>query len=359
MSGGSDSLALLSLTDEWASRRQRNLVVFTVDHQLRPEARAEAASVAALAKQLGHRHETLVWTAPKPSQSAARQARYRLICDRLHEIDADTLLLGHTLDDVVETALIRRRRGVRSASIAGPTLAAPAPAWPQGRGVSLLRPLIGTARADLRKHLQHRAWAWSEDPSNESRSYERVRVRQFLKRHPGLRAISTRVVRGLQCQRVRDDQALGQALEHVSVGPDGLIDTGDAELSARLLTLLARCANGGDTDPRAHAVRALIADLSTQGDRQTLGGAWFQKTATGFLIGRDPGNATEREGHDVFDGRFVKASGTKLPDPADQGFLVRHAAPPGRNWREIISERLAHMALCLQTEPLHPVISGA
>jgi len=359
VSGGSDSLALLSLTDEWASRHQRDLVVFTVDHQLRAEARAEAASVAALTKQLGHDHETLVWDDPKPSQSAARTARYRLICQRLQDIGACGLLLGHTLDDVVETALIRRRRGVRDATIAGPTLAAAAPCWPEGRDVSLLRPLIETSRLELRQHLQNRGWSWSEDPSNESSSYERIRVRQFLERHPGLRAISTQFVRDLLCRRVRDDQSLGQTLEQVRVGPDGLIDTGDAEISARLLTLLARCAAGGDTDPRAHAVRALIDDMNTPGDRQTLAGAWFQRTATGLLIGRDPGTATEREVQKVFDGRFIRASDTRLPDPADQAFLVRHATPPDQTWRELISERLTHIALCLQTEALHPVIYRA
>lgn len=355
VSGGSDSLALLSLADEWAGRTRRALVVFTVDHQLRPEAGTEAAHVATLANRLGHHAQTLVWTAPRASQRAARTARYRLICAALSKLGGTSLLVGHTRDDVVETALIRRRRGVRGASIAGPTLAAPAPTWPTGRGINVLRPLVQTSRAALRQHLQQCGWRWSEDPSNESRSYERVRVRQFLMRHPALCELSTQFVCNLQHTRAREDHALGENLGRVRVTQDGLIDTHEAELSPRLLGLLARCASGSDLDPRAHALGALIEDLDSQGARQTLGGAWFQKTATGFLIGRDPGASALRREADLFDGRFARSGEADVPRPEDQAFLVRHASPPDQNWREIISERLAQMALCYQTDLLNPI----
>ncbi|HBJ42677.1 MAG TPA: tRNA lysidine(34) synthetase TilS, partial [Hyphomonas sp.] len=38
VSGGSDSLALLVLAHDWAARSGRDLMAFTVDHRLRPEA---------------------------------------------------------------------------------------------------------------------------------------------------------------------------------------------------------------------------------------------------------------------------------------------------------------------------------
>ncbi len=355
ISGGSDSLALLSLAHDWARRTQRPLTVFTVDHQLRPDAGAETAHVAALASRLGHNSQILVWSEPRTSQKAARAARYRLICAALRKLGGTSLLVGHTRDDVVETALIRRRRGIRSASIAGPTLAAPAPTWPDGRGINVLRPLIQTSRAALREHLQHRGWTWHEDPTNQSRAYERVRVRQFLTRHPALCELSTQFVSNLQPARAREDYALGEALSCVQVAPDGLIDTHEAEISPRLLGLLARCASGSDVDPRAQALRALIDGLDSQGARQTLGGAWFQKTATGVLIGRDPGALASRCVDDLFDGRFARSGEADLPHPEDQAFLVRHASPPGQNWREIISERLAQMTLCYQTEAHNPI----
>ena len=55
VSGGPDSTALLLLAERWRAARQKgpDLVVGTVDHGLRPEAKAEAAMVAKLAAKLG------------------------------------------------------------------------------------------------------------------------------------------------------------------------------------------------------------------------------------------------------------------------------------------------------------------
>ena len=355
VSGGSDSLALLSLTDAWATDHQRALIVFTVDHQLRPEAKSEADAVARLASELGHKHQTLVWDDPKATQSAARKARYRLMCAAMHDHGAACPLLGHTLDDVVETALIRRRRGVRDASIAGPALASPAPVWPEGRGVSLVRPLIRVSREALQAHLQQRNWSWADDPSNHSTAFERVKIRQFLDRHPRLKSQSTRFVRALQDQRHLDDIALARALERVRVHPDGLIEIDDPDASLRTLSLLCRCASGTASEPRGSAMRELFSRLDAPGTRQTLGGAWIQKTANGFLIGRDPGISPKASSDSVFDGRFLRSKGAGLPEPCNQGFLVRHGSPPSSDWREIVSERIKHIARCYQTPHLEPV----
>ena len=113
VSGGSDSLALLYLAHEWAKVTGRALVVLTVDHRLRPEAKQEAEMVATLCAKLGHTHRTLTWATPRASQAAARRARYVLLAQAARAQNARILMTGHTFDDVVETAMIRRRRGVR------------------------------------------------------------------------------------------------------------------------------------------------------------------------------------------------------------------------------------------------------
>ncbi len=357
VSGGSDSLALLHLADKWASQTGCALHVFTVDHQLRLAAKAEASGVAALCKRLGHRHDTLTWSVPKPVQNAARHARYQLICAAMRSRGLGLLLTGHTLDDVVETALIRRRRGVRDATAAGPVLAAPAPVWPEGRGIALLRPLIRQNRASLRETLSQEHWAWVDDPSNESDQFERVRVRQFLRRQPRLNVVATDHMRRVVRRRLEGDNALSEAISQVTVRCDGVIDTGTATITPRLLAILARCASGGAREPRGSMVRDLIRTLIRPGARQTLGGAWFQKTKTGIQIGRDPGASLNPYTEQLFDGRFEPAVSPHLPDAKNQGVLVRQSAPPGPNWREIISDRLSHMALCYGTPDLRPVIA--
>ena len=52
VSGGADSLALMLLYAAWRGNKP-DVIVYTVDHQLRPEAQAEAGMVVAEAEKLG------------------------------------------------------------------------------------------------------------------------------------------------------------------------------------------------------------------------------------------------------------------------------------------------------------------
>ncbi|MEM6557978.1 MAG: tRNA lysidine(34) synthetase TilS [Pseudomonadota bacterium] len=347
VSGGSDSLALLFLCHAWAETANRALIVFTVDHALRPEARDEAALVAEHCNRLQITHQSLRWLRPRPSQNAARRARYGLMADAMAEVGANCLLTGHTLDDVIETVFMRRKRGVRGGLSVGPGLAAPMPAWPEGRDMTLLRPLIGTRRQSLRTHLDELSVSWIEDPSNQDPKFERVRLRAFFERHQTLRDGILSTVLSLQDERADLDYAIGQLLAKVQVRPDGLIEVADSIHQTRLLGLLARVASGSDRDPRRSAVAAMVKALTEPGMRQTLGGAWFQRIPAGFLIGRDPAESTET-GSTVFDGRFVRDSKARFPEAQETSFLVRHGRPPDSAWREIISERIAHMRRCYE-----------
>lgn len=352
VSGGGDSLALLHLLHVWACEAERNLIAFTVDHGLRSASRGEAETVARLCEAWRIPHQILTWDMPKPAQNAAREARYQLLSTAMRQAGAAILLTGHTFDDVVETVFMRRRRGVRDALATGPTPAAPLPVWPDGRGQTLIRPLVRVTRSRLRTYLSTHKVDWMEDPSNQNANYERVRIRQSLARHQTLRELTGSAVSRLQAARLREDVTLAQAFSRINVRSDGLIETHAAPKPARLLSLLARVASGGMRDPRGSAIAALKKSLTAPGERQTVGGAWFQRTPTGYLIGRDPaGVATECIG-DVFDGRYVRDAKARLPQPNEAAFLVRHALPPGTTWRQIISERLLHMQACLYAPSL-------
>src|SRR5690606_9469224 len=104
VSGGADSTALLLLAHQWASERGGRITTLTVDHGLRPEARAEAQSVARLCAERGIEHHILTCP-PFPggaTQEEAREARYGLLTGWCRERHALHLLLAHHRDDQAE-----------------------------------------------------------------------------------------------------------------------------------------------------------------------------------------------------------------------------------------------------------------
>lgn len=173
LSGGGDSTALLHL----ALRAGFRVEAVTVDHRLRPESAAEAASAGVACARLGVRHEVRVWDhGPVKGNlmDAARRARMGLIGDWARERGIGVVALGHTRDDVAETVLMGL---ARSAGIAG--LSGMRPAWDEG-GVRLLRPLLGAGREELRDWLRAEGIAWVDDPTNDNDRFTRIKARRAL-----------------------------------------------------------------------------------------------------------------------------------------------------------------------------------
>lgn len=182
-SGGSDSLALLHLASAWTRRSGRRLDVLTVDHGLRPESEAETRFVRDKARALGHETVRLAWTGEKPAtglQDAARGARHRLLAGACARRSVTGLLLAHTLDDQAETVWMRLAAGGGWRGAAGMRPVSASPVWPEGRNISLLRPLLTTRRQALRDWLAAQEIKWLDDPSNADARYTRVRVRRRL-----------------------------------------------------------------------------------------------------------------------------------------------------------------------------------
>ncbi len=199
VSGGSDSIALLYLLNDWAKAPNRaKLTVATIDHGLRKAASGEAKQVGEIAQQLGLPHVTKRWKAQKPQSGVsqkAREARYALLSEIARDVGATVIALGHNLDDQRETVLMRAERsgysnfenlhddfsniglsGIRPKS----TYCGP----PSFKPVGLARPLLTITRRELRSYLGKIGIGWIDDPSNEDDHYERVRLRRALEAHP-------------------------------------------------------------------------------------------------------------------------------------------------------------------------------
>lgn len=178
VSGGGDSIALLHILSRCFAPGSVDLFAVTVDHGLRAEAQEEALQVQALCADLGVAHTTLrwkTWDGVGNMQERAREARYRLISEWAKTQDIAVFAVGHTADDQAETMLMRL---ARSSGVDG--LAA----MPLNRtifGITLIRPLLGLTRQELRDYLNRHGVGWAEDPSNENTKYERIRTRETLK----------------------------------------------------------------------------------------------------------------------------------------------------------------------------------
>ena len=182
-SGGGDSLALLIGVKAWADRRGRRLAAVTVDHRLRPEGATWALWCRRRARALGVDHDILVWDGEKPASgvaAAARVARHGLLAEAARRRGAGVILMGHTADDCAEAALMR----AQGATTPTPRAWSPSPVWPSGRGVFILRPLLGLGRSALRAALAALGETWIEDPGNTDPASLRARSRAALARLP-------------------------------------------------------------------------------------------------------------------------------------------------------------------------------
>lgn len=345
VSGGSDSLALLYLANDWAVGTGRSLYVMTVDHGLRREAAQEASEVARQCAVLGWPHQTLNWTPPKgkTSQERARRARHALLADALRMAGGTHLLMGHTRDDQIETAVMRAsRRGAGSvAGTAGMRTFSVSPVWPEGRSVFVARPCLEVSREALREELRARLIAWIDDPSNENEMFERVRVRKALAR--GADA-STQHLDSAGAKRKVQDRALADWLNSdVIAHDDGLVSCGPGGLGANDLAeglaWVIMAAAGTDTRADRTGRLALAGDILARPGKwrgRTLGGAWIGPRQGSIHIARDPGlvpdGDTRKNG--IWDGRFdlsgVANASLQLLDADTMANTLRAISPMAR-----------------------------
>lgn len=297
VSGGSDSMALLLLSQEWAADRKGAVTALTVDHGLRPEAAAEARQVARWCKSRGIAHRTLVWRGKKPGgdiQAAARAARYGLLEAWCAEAGVLHLLLAHHLDDQAETFLLRLARG---SGLDGLAAIAPVVERPDCR---LLRPLLGWNRARLAATLAARGQAWLDDPSNNSDRYARVRLRKIAPVLAGegltparLAATARRLARARQALELPLAQLLARAVTPDPAGfvrlDAGQLSAAPEELGLRALAALLAAVGGADYPPRLERLERLYRLVVTGelGSGRTLGGCRIVPHRGALLVCRE------------------------------------------------------------------------
>lgn len=170
-SGGPDSTALLHVLHRARSDMGITLCAASIDHGLRAESVSEVAQVGDFAASLGIPFRSARIEVPKEGasvQGRARDLRYQALHEIARASKATRIAVGHTQDDQAETVLARILRGAGLRGLAGI----------EARRIDgVIRPLFDCRRADVLAYAKERGLPFIEDPSNQQRAYERVRIR--------------------------------------------------------------------------------------------------------------------------------------------------------------------------------------
>lgn len=203
----------------WRLREEHGcrLSVCSVDHGMRADAQHDVAVAGRMAASLGLPfHALRVQVGEGASRQAhARSARYTALLTCAHDVSADAVAVGHTLDDQAETVLARLVRGT---SIEGLSAIDPA------RSDGVIRPLIDAARDLVHGYVAELNLEHVQDPSNANPRYLRTRLREHL--WPLLLRENSRINRHLA--DLADDARAATAV--LAALADGLIEASRADL---------------------------------------------------------------------------------------------------------------------------------
>lgn len=272
VSGGADSMALALLARDYCVPRGGRLLALVVDHGLRAESAQEARLTASRLRENGLASQilTLNLTPGSAMQARARTARYQALAAAALSAGFVYLALGHHQADQFETVAMRMRRGATGAE--GMAV------WSVRDDVVLLRPLLGVTPDLLRQFLMACGVAWVEDPSNQLRRFERVRIRQDQTGHPPMG----------EGDRVAREQEVADFLaRHARFYPDGYAVLEADALPVAALGGVLRTIGGQIYAPRQESLARLSADLRPA----TLGGVRITQAGrlgAGWLLAREP-----------------------------------------------------------------------
>jgi len=320
VSGGGDSMALLHLLDPFCRNHGIQLHAVTVDHQLRPEAAAEARFVARRCKDLGVPHDTLVWQGWDGQgnlQKAARDARYREMTAWARSRGISAVALGHTREDQAETVLMRlgRRAGVDGLSGMRHRVLRDGICW--------LRPLLRAHRADLRTYLVRKGVEWIDDPSNDDLNFDRIKARQILDTLAplgisvdGLADVADQMAqarKALEWQAFLVAQELATTKSGAVIYDERVLRSQPDEIRRRLFVRAINWISGATYAPRRGAVAGLMQGIA-KGQASTADGCHIRRIAEKIWIFRELNAVAGLQSpiQVLWDGRW------RITPPADQ-----------------------------------------
>lgn len=220
-SGGADSTALLhALASAGVA-----VVAAHLDHGMREEAGKEARQCGELARSLGCQFVSAHRSVPSLAserriglEEAGRLARIEFLASQRLALGLDWIVTAHTLDDQIETLLMRLARGTGLRGMGGIAPVA-------GR---YLRPYLAVRRAATHEYCKKHGLPYLSDPSNTDPRFARSRIRAAVvpvlcDLYPGAREAAGRFA-----EAAREDEALLEAEANKELAacrePDGPLE---------------------------------------------------------------------------------------------------------------------------------------
>jgi tRNA(Ile)-lysidine synthase len=182
VSGGPDSLALLSYFLKIREKWDLTLVAAHIDHMFRGlESEQDSLFVENYCKTKGIHFEGKQVNVRKhqknnnqTAQEAARECRYAFFEQVMVKWDGDYLALGHHGDDQIETIVMRLIRGSATGGLSG------IPVKREFCGGVLIRPFLTLSKAEIEAYCEKEALHPRRDSSNDKDNYSRNRVRHHV-----------------------------------------------------------------------------------------------------------------------------------------------------------------------------------
>ena len=204
----------------------------------------------------------------------------------------------------------------------------PSPVWPEGRGLMLLRPMLGVRRQALRDWLAAQGAGWIDDPGNEDVRFARSRARKGLlpvvgggshaepttggplsgtdegRLYPSAQAVAP--LRDAALPTVGDQPSPFRLADRYAPGGSSPLPRGegllilDRTISQPTLAAALVSAGGSERMPRGDRLATLTTRLATtDAFTATLCGARLDATLDHILIHREAGEFTRRPPPDI------------------------------------------------------------
>jgi tRNA(Ile)-lysidine synthase len=219
VSGGIDSMVLLNLSRKYAAKSKITLRCINIDHQLRLESAEDSLFVQKYCATIPFCESTgsaikcdiINWTGHKPIadiQNKARNARYALISKWAFHHNIDCVLLGHNLNDQIETFFMRVGKGSGPYGLACMSAVKKVEYQIEENTyqsdymchdsdslnftdeteaienskttIDFVRPMLSASRSEIENYAKQNMITWRQDSSNSNRKFQRVRIRDML-----------------------------------------------------------------------------------------------------------------------------------------------------------------------------------